>query len=102
MVVVVDGLPVGSADIAELVSTSALHMVASLVLLNYYSTLPAPLVLPVVLEEVDLVLVAVSLVLFHQTVTAKPPLALFADHSGRLDVLLFDDAFTVLSWTHFD
>lgn len=71
MLVVVNGVPVLPANVAELVGAKTSHVVAPLVLLNHHPALPAPPVPQVVHQKVYLVLVALPRVNSHQTPPAK-------------------------------
>lgn len=80
MVCVVLGVPVGPADVAELVAASASHVVAPLVLLDHEPALLALAVVQVGLEKLELPPVALALVHAQQTLGTELLEALVAHH----------------------
>jgi hypothetical protein len=86
MVTVVGRSPVRSADIAELITTAASHVVATLILLNHKFATFALSVVEVVLEELYLMLVTQSIVLCQQTLTAELRFTSVANHNSFGDV----------------
>jgi hypothetical protein len=101
--IVVHGSPVIAADIAKLMLALAGHVVAALVLLDHHPALPAPLVLEVVDQEVDLLVVAVPGVLPQQAPSAEPARTFIAYHCYLLlaiAVYFANDAFAVLRRAH--
>lgn len=101
--IVVHGSPVVAADITKLMLALAGHMVAALVLLDDHPALPAPLVLEVVDQEVDLLVVAVPGVLPQQAPSAEPARTLLAYHCYLLlatAVYFANDALAVLRRAH--
>ena len=78
--VLVPALP---ASITEFPATNASEVAAALVLLNDDSA-PALPVIQVLLQKMDLELIALSLVLSKQALTTEPFLAAIADHSFLL------------------
>ena len=102
--VVVDGSPVGPADVAELMGASARHMVAALILLNDDPALPTAFVLQIVHQKLNLPIVAVSRMLAQKALTAETTSALVAGHRFLLrpSFGLPNDPFAGFARTHFE
>ena len=101
VVTVVDGFPVGAADVAELVAAAAGHVVTALVLLNHKFAPLALAVVQVVLEELKLLVVAQSCVASQQTLGAELLTSAVTAHGVFLIWDGADDALAVLPGTEF-
>ena len=82
MVVVVHWVPVGPADVAELLAASASHLIATLAPLHYETALLALSVLEVVIQVLYLKVVAVPLVRRKQTLCTVLRLAAVTNHDS--------------------
>ena len=82
MVVVMRWVPVGPADVAELLAASAGHLIATLAPLHYETALLALSVFKVVVQVLYLKVVAVPLVRRKQTLCTVLRLTAVTDHDS--------------------
>ena len=75
--------PFPATDVAELVPTSACHVVASLATFYHILAAGALAVVKVILEEIDLVLIAFAFVLFEEALGTENSVA-FVTSEGLL------------------
>lgn len=102
MISIMSLLPISTTDIAKLKSTSASHVIATLILLYYKFALLALPIVQVFFEELDLLRVTFTLVLIQQTFWAKFATTVTAKHEILKSSSSSYHPFTVLSWTQFD
>jgi hypothetical protein len=96
VVTVVSSLPICTTDIAELIATTAGHVVTPLILLNHNFALFALTIVQVVLEKVHLMLITQSLMHIQQTFTTKHRFTVATNHQSFCNGL--NDPFTILFW----
>lgn len=100
MIVVVNGLPISTADVAKLVPASTCNVIAALVFLYYHLAPLTSFVLQIFYQNVSLKLIAVPPMRFHQTFSAKSVTTSSTNHLIATLLLFSNNPLAFLPWTH--
>ena len=101
MIIVVNGLPICSANITKFVPALTGEMVAALVFLDNNLAFLASLVVQVLDKNIGLIVITVPFVNFHQTFFAELFLTCFTSQWTKINAIFLDDSLAVLLRTHF-